>query len=190
MQRRWLIGFSFALFACAAMPAVVAAQQAPPPIAPGATPALIGDAKYRIYADTVTSGIGRPGVQGVNCVNQTVFFPGDTVVFRAVIADGPTGRPLTRDDVQRLGVQAVVTLSDGTKLPLRLESHPPPPNAPAHKIYWAGAAPIPADHPTGALTWTVTVSDKSGHSTTFTPMGQEAGVAVLTIAQKATAPAR
>jgi hypothetical protein len=183
---RFLAGF-FALSVFLSAPSIAPAQEK---IAPGATPATTGDAKYRIYADVVTSGIGRPGVQGVNCVDQSVFFPGDDVVFRAVIADGATGKPLSPEDVQRLGVQAVVTLSDGTKVPLRLGSHPPPPNAPVHKIYWAARTPIAADHPTGTLTWTVSVTDKAGHSTTFAPMGQDAGIAVLTIAQKAAAPAR
>lgn len=185
---RPFVGLSFAFSLFAGASAVALGQQAPP-IAPGSTPATMGDAAYRIYADVVTSGIGRPGVQGVNCVNQTVFFPGDDVVFRAVIADGPTGRPLTPADVQRLGLKVAVALSDGKTVPLALGSHPPPPNAPVHKVYWAARTPIAADHPTGTLTWTLTVTDNKGHTTTFAPMGQDAGIAVLTIAQKAAAPA-
>ncbi|HXP93766.1 MAG TPA: hypothetical protein VN905_09885 [Candidatus Binatia bacterium] len=167
------------------------AQQAPPPpvALPNAnSPAVtVGDRTYRIAADVVTAGVGRPGVQGANCVNQTVFFPGDTIVFRAVIADGPTGTPLSTADVARLGVQAVVSLSDGSKVTMKLGSHPPPPNAPAHSTFWSGSIGIPASHPTGTLKWTLTATDKAGHAVNFAPMGQDAGTTVLTLAQKAPA---
>lgn len=180
------IGRSFALasFLVLSSFGVAAAQQAP---APNAPPVTAGDKSYRIFADVVTSGVGRPGVQGLNCVTQTVFFPGDAIVFRAVIADGPTGTPLTAADVARLGLVAAVSLSDGSKVPLKLGFHPPPPNAPAHNTYWSGSIRMPADHPTGTLKWTLTVTDNKGHSVAFVPMGQDNGETVLTIAQKAPA---
>jgi hypothetical protein len=178
---------AIAFFAILATGAIADAQQAPPPpVLPNAnSPAVtVGDRAYRVVADVVTAGIGRPGVQGALCVNQTVFFPGDTIVFRAVIADGPNGTPLGTADVARLGVQAVVSLSDGSKVPLRLGSHPPPPNAPSHSTFWSGSIRTAADHPTGTLKWTLTVTDKAGHSVAFTPMGQDDGSTVLTLAQK------
>src|SRR6185312_15783388 len=70
-----------AFFAILATGAIADAQQAPPPqVLPNAnSPAVtVGDRAYRVVADVVTAGIGRPGVQGALCVNQTVFFPGDT----------------------------------------------------------------------------------------------------------------
>lgn len=167
------------------------AQQAPP--APQALPnanspaVTTGDRTYRIVADVVTSGLGRPGVQGANCVTQTVFFPGDVIVFRAVIADGPSGTPLSSADVARLGVVATVALSDGSKVTMGLKSHPPPPNAPAHNTYWSGSIRTAPDHPTGTLKWTLAVTDKAGHNVAFAPMGQDNGETVLTLAQKAPA---
>jgi hypothetical protein len=168
----------------------VAAAQAPPPNAPppNAPPVLAGSAAYRLFADVVTSGLGKPGVQGENCVTQTVFFPGDTIVWRAVIADGPTGSPLTAADVTRLGLTATVALSDGSKVPLRLGTHPPPPNAPAHSTFWSGSLSTKSDHPTGTLKWTLTVADNAGHTATFEPMGQADGSTILTLAQRAAAP--
>lgn len=173
-------GFCAALgFAGAASTA--SAQTAP---APNSPPVMAGDQTYRIFADVVTAGAGPVGVQGVGCVNQTVFFPGDTIVFRAVIADGPTGTPLTAADIAQRGVTANVALSDGTQIPLTLKSHPPVPSGP-HNTYWSGSRHIPADHPTGTLKWTLTVTDKAGHSTAFVPMGQDNNATILTLAQKA-----
>lgn len=155
-----------------------AAQQAP-----NAPPVTAGDKSYRIFADVITSGEAS-GLQGVGCVSQTVFFPGDAIVFRAVIADGPSGTPLSAADVARLGVVATVTLSDGSKTTLRLGTHPPPPQAPVHSTYWSGAIKTAPDHPTGTLKWTLTVTDQAGAKVTFEPMGQLNNVTVLTLAPR------
>jgi len=161
------------------------AQQAPPMNAP---PVTAGDKIYRLFADVVTSGIGKPGIQGANCVTQTVFFPGDTIVFRAIIADGPSGTPLSAADVARLGLVATVSISDGKKVALHLGPHPAPPNAPAHSTFWSASMPTSRDHPTGTLKWTLSVSDSAGHSVIYEPMGQSDGSTVLTLAQRAPAP--
>ena len=137
---------------------------------------------FRIVADTVTTGENR-GVQGVPCVNQTIFFAGDVIVFRASIADGPTGTPLTQADITSRGIEAVVTTSEGRMIPLRFGLHPPPQvNVPKRAPYWSGTLAIPKSHPTGTLPWSLTVTDKSGQKTTFSPIGQDVGAAVLTIA--------
>jgi hypothetical protein len=172
-------------FCVLAAAGVAGAQQAP---AVNAPPALAGDKTYRMFADVVTSGVGRPGVQGVGCVSQSVFFPGDTIIFRAVIADGASGTPLSVADVARLGLVATVSLSDGTKVPLHLGSHPPPAVAPAHGTYWAASLSTRSDHPTGTLKWTLTVTDNAGHTVIFEPLGQANGASVLTLAQRAPAP--
>ena len=159
------------------------AQQAP---APNAPPVTAGDKTYRIFAEVITSGEAS-GLQGVGCVSQTVFFPGDAIVFRAVIADGPSGTPLSAADVARLGLAATVTLSDGSKAALRLGMHPPPPQVPVHSTYWSGAIKTAPDHPTGTLKWTLTVTDRAGAKVTFEPMGQVNNVTVLTLAPRAPA---
>jgi hypothetical protein len=178
----------------AGLTAAAALAQAAP-AAPGAPPApalsvpSTGSA-YRIYADTVTSGTAKNGIQGVPCVNQTVFFPGDVIVFRAVIADGATGVELTPADVTARGLQVVVSLPDGTKVPVTLKNHPPPPNAPVHSSYWSAALFIKSDHPTGTMPWSLTATDNKGKTGTFTPVGQINGAAVLTIADKGPAAAK
>jgi len=64
----------------------------------------------------------------------------------------------------------------------------PFPNPPATDTYWAGSYFIKGDHPTGTLPWTVTVTDAAGNTVNFTPIGQNNGLSVLTIAEKAPAP--
>jgi hypothetical protein len=141
-------------------------------------------AAFRVAADTVTSG-NNPGVQGVPCVNETIFFPGDVVVFRAVVADGASGTPLTQADITSRGITAVVTTSEGRSIPMRFGLHPPPNvQAPNRAPYWSGTMPISRDHATGTLPWSITVSDSQGAKTTYSPIGQAAGVSVLTIAEK------
>ena len=174
------LAFALAVFGLATLAAN--AQQAPGKPVPGTGTA------FRIYADVVANGT-RVGVQGIPCVNQAVFFPGD-IIWRAVIADGATGVALTPAEVAQRGIAVVTTLTDGTKISLTLKNHPPPPNAPVHESYFSGALLIKADHPTGTLPWTLTATDSQGHTGTFTPVGQSAGVAVLTIAEKGPAAAK
>jgi hypothetical protein len=181
LQALGISAFVLAVFGLAAVTAH--AQPAPAKPVPGSGTA------YRITADVVTSGT-KPGIQGVPCVNQSTFFPGDVIVFRAVIADGPTGVALTPADVAQRGLLAVVTLADGTKIPVTLKNHPPPPNAPAHESYWSGALLIKPDHPTGTLPWTLSVTDNQGRTGTFTPAGQTSGAAMLTIVPKGPAAAQ
>jgi len=145
---------------------------------------------YRIYADTVTAGESK-GVQGTGCVNQSVFFPGDVIVWRAMIADAATGVELTRDQITQLGLTVTATLADGTKVRLLFGPHPAPfIPAPLRETYWSGPFLIKADHPTGTMTWTLTATDTQGHSATFTPLGQASGAAILTIAAKGPAAAK
>jgi hypothetical protein len=96
------------------------------------------------------------------------------------------GTLLTGDQITQRGVKVVVTTGEGATIPLVYEQHPPP-NAPVpkHDLYFAAAYPISHEHPTGTLTWTVTATDSAGHSASFVPIGQAAGVAVLQIVAKA-----
>jgi hypothetical protein len=141
---------------------------------------LPGGAKpfaYRVVADVVADRV---------CIPRLTFNPGDTIVWRAEIA-GPTGVRVNAAQIKAVGLQAVVTLKDGTKVPLAFGVHPPFPNAPATDTYWSGAYFVKGDHPTGTLPWTLTVTDNAGNTVPFVPIGQANGVTVLTIAEKAAA---
>jgi len=121
-------------------------------------------------SDVVAEGI---------CVHQSVFAPGDTIIWRAEIQDND-GVPIAAGAVKARGITAMVTLSDGTTFALR----PPEANVPASAVFWTVPWRVPLHHRTGTLPWTLTVRDRSGGTAVFTPIGQAAGAAVLTIAKK------
>ena len=156
---------ALALFAGSA-PLTAAAQAKPLP--------------YRVYGDVVADRI---------CTPRLTFNPGDVIVWRIEIQDA-AGVKLTAARIAALGITGVITLKDGTKLPLKFGVHPPFPNAPVTDMYWDATYKVAADHPTGTMPWTATVVDTSGNTVTFTPIGQSNGASVLTIAEKgAAAPA-
>jgi len=132
---------------------------------------------YHIFADVVMARV---------CIPKSTFNPGDTIVWRAEIDDA-AGVKLTAAQIKTLGITGVITMKDGTKVPLAFGVHPPFPNAPATDLYWAGAWYVKPDHPTGTIPWTMTVTDAAGNVVTFTPIGQSNGASVLTLAEKGAA---
>jgi hypothetical protein len=134
---------------------------------------LAAQPAFRVMSDIVDEGI---------CVHRSVFAPGDKIIWRAEIQDDD-GTPITADRVKARGITAVVRLSDGTTFAL----HPPVEHAPASEVFWTVPWQVPAHHRTGTLPWTLTVTDRRGGKTVFTPIGQAAGAAVLTIVKKAAA---
>jgi hypothetical protein len=152
---------------------------------PAAAQSSPGAAPLRLNADVVTSARQGKGVQGAICVTQTVFAPGDTIIFRAVVSD-ENGVQLTEDQLKQRGVKVVVTTGEGAKIPLVYEQHPPPNiPVPKHDLYFAAAYPIAHEHPTGTLTWTAVATDSAGHTVSFVPIGQQTGVTVIQIVAKA-----
>ncbi len=170
---RILIGLAVSAFLGLCTGALPASAQSAP-----------GAAALRLNADVVTSARQGKGVQGALCVTQSVFAPGDTIIFRAVVADA-NGVPLTGEQITQRGVKVVVTTGEGAKVPLVYQPHPPPNvPVPSHALYFAAAYPVSHDHPTGTLTWTAAATDNAGHTAAFAPIGQEVGVAVLQIVAK------
>jgi hypothetical protein len=154
-------------------------------VVPAAAQSAPGAAMLRVMADVVTSARNGKGVQGAICVTQSIFAPGDTIIFRALVSDAD-GTPLSAVQLTQRGVKVLVTTGEGAKIPLVYEQHPPPQvPSPNHDMYFAAAYPISRDHPTGTLSWTMTVTDGQGHTVSFTPIGQAAGVTTLQIVSKA-----
>jgi hypothetical protein len=139
----------------------------------------------RVMADVVTSARNGKGVQGAICVAQSVFAPGDIIIFRAQVSDA-NGTPLNADQLKQRGVKVLVTTGEGAKIPLVYGVHPPP-NVPVplHENYFAATYPVSHDHPTGSLTWTLVVTDGQGRTVGFTPIGQASGNGTLQIVSKA-----
>ena len=143
-------------------------------IAPLAAQAQSKPLAYRVTADVVAARV---------CIPRSTFNPGDTIIWRAEVAD-LSGVRLDAAKIKALGITGVVTLKDGTKIPLAFGVHPPFPNAPATDTYWGGAYYVKPEHPTGSMPWTVTITDAAGNVVNFVPIGQANGLSVLTIAEK------
>ncbi len=137
---------------------------------------------YYMQADAVRGAEGTP--QGAVCVPNSVFLPGESIVWRAKIFDSHTGEVLTGGQIKELGITMQVSVSNGQTVDLHYGSHPPDPKAPKHGMYWSGHWVVPADAPTGTLTYTLTAKDAQGNTTTFEPIGQNVGIPPLTIASK------
>lgn len=140
-------------------------------VAFGARQGLGAQPAFRVMSDIVAEGV---------CVHQSVFAPGDKIIWRAEVQDDD-GVPITAEQVKTRGITAIVKLSDGTTFAL----HPPEAHAPPSQVFWTVPWQVPVHHRTGTLPWTLTVTDRRGGKTVFTPIGQAAGAAVLTIAKKA-----
>lgn len=130
--------------------------------------------KYFVQADVVR---GAPGAQGAVCVSNSVFYPGEHVVWRAQVFDMATGKALTEAQVKAAGLILTATLDNGVKSTLNYEAH-----GAKKDLFWAGGWQTTAKTPTGTLKWTVTAKDKAGNTASFQPIGQDAGLAVLTVA--------
>lgn len=143
---------------------------------PGSAVAAPG---YFIQADVVRGAEGHP--TGPRCVPNSVFVPGEGMVFRVKVYDAATGKELNDSMVRSRGVQVKVHLSNGKTLSTHYIPHPPNPHAPHHAKYWTVLWLIPKDAPSGHLTWQISASDKQGRTGHFAPIGQALGVADLQI---------
>ena len=128
---------------------------------------------------------GGTGAKGPVCVSNTVFQPGEAVVWQAYVFDAVTGARLTPDAIEQRGIKLEVHMADGNVIAMKYGAHPPSAPAANQEHFWTGGWDIPADAATGTYDWTMTVSDNAGHSDTFTPIGQGVGLNQLTIAKPA-----
>ena len=144
-------------------------------------PVALAAPSYFIQADTVRGAIGA---QGAVCVANTVFHPGEQIVWRAYVYDGESGERLTQQQIQERGITVTATLETGEEASLNFVPHPP--NVENPDWFWAGGLIVPEDFPTGMVTYTLEATDAEGNSATFTPIGQDAGLNVLTIVPAAT----
>ena len=138
---------------------------------------------YFVKADMVR---GAQGAMGPVCVPNSVFFNGEMIVFRAVVYDAATGEELKFDEVQSRGITATVVM-DGRD-PAQMFFPPPgegaeegeegpPPGADFFRGPWA----IPADFPAGMYNWHIEVTDASGNTAVFEPIGMAIGLNPITI---------
>lgn len=139
-------------------------------------PAALAAPGYFVTGATLR---GHTNPQGPVCVANTVFFPGEMIVFHADIFDAETGELMDADDIAERNVRLTVRLDPGEELSLGFIPHGEPENPDVW--YWAAAWEIPADYPTGTITYTLEATDDEGRTGTFTPIEQAASINLLTI---------
>jgi hypothetical protein len=118
-----------------------------------AGPAFAAPLAMAISGDTVLSG---------QCVQSNRFKHADVIVFRAHVVDTKTGEDMTGDDL----TSVVAQLPDGSSFPLKYGQHPP---KNPQQSYWTVAWPVPADYPTGTISYKIVATNKAGETATFEP---------------------
>lgn len=126
---------------------------------------------------------GGTGAKGPVCVSNTVFQPGEQVVWQAYVYDAVTGIRVTPNEIQDRGIRLEVTLDNGNTVGFAYGAHPPNVSSSSQDHFWTGSWKIPADAATGTYNWTLTVTDGAGHHDSFTPIGQGVGLNQLTVAK-------
>jgi len=133
---------------------------------------------YFVKADMVRAD--GPVLHGPVCVPNSVFYPGEKIVFRASVIDALTGAELAFEDVQARGLKASVKLEGHDDVAMFF---PPAGGAdvPPGPSFFRGPFVIPADAPAGAYAWHIEVMDAQGNTATFEPIGQTFGANSVTI---------
>lgn len=132
--------------------------------------------KYFVQADMVR---GAQGAMGAVCVINSVFYPGEWIIFRTVVVDAATGEELRHEAIAELGLEAKVVIDGVAEIPM---FYPPADaNTPPDMYFFRGPWTIPADFAMGEYRWNVVVSDAAGNEVTFAPIGQGVGLSSITI---------
>lgn len=131
---------------------------------------------YFVHADMVR---GAEGAMGAVCVINSVFHPGEKVVFRAVVYDAATGEELQHDAIAELGLTARVMV-DGLDA-FDMFYIPFDAATPPAMYFFRGPWAIPADFAMGEYRWNVVVTDAAGEVVTFAPIGQAIGMSSITV---------
>jgi hypothetical protein len=135
----------------------------------------IGSAQAAGQAMVIQSDMVQGFIQGMKtppCVMSSQFHHKDLVVFRIRVIDTQTGKQMDNTALKSLTVE----LPDGKKFPAHFGKHPPQDPV---AYYWTYGWVIPADYPSGSITYKVTAVDKHGHTATFEPF--EAKESQLTV---------
>lgn len=135
---------------------------------------------YFVQMNTVRGGTGA---KGPVCVSNTVFQPGESVVWQMEVFDAATGAQLTQAAIEQRGIKVTIGLDNGKTIDAEYGGHPPSAPAANQDHFWTGAWEIPEDAATGTYNYTVTVTDDNGNKDAFTPIGQNVGLNQLTIAK-------
>jgi pimeloyl-ACP methyl ester carboxylesterase len=129
----------------------------------------------------IVRGNTPAGLTGPVCVLTNQFKRKEKVVFRIRARDA-TGAPL--DDKALKGI--VVELSDGQSFAAQYRARPPLSVRKALGLseptdyFWSAVWLIPADYPTGSLSYRVVATDLRGHTQTWSPFKDPRSLPVVT----------
>jgi hypothetical protein len=131
---------------------------------------------YFVVADLVR---GAEGAMGAVCVINSVFYPGEQIIFRSVVVDAATGEELRHEAIETLGLHATVVIDGVAEFDM---FYPPVDDTmPPDLYFYRGPWVVPAELPMGEYRWNVIVSDAAGNEVTFAPIGQGVGLSSITI---------
>jgi hypothetical protein len=131
---------------------------------------------FFIHADAVR---GAQQAQGAVCVANALFYPGEWVIFRAVVTDAATGEEIGHEEIEARGITAKVIVAGVGEIEMfypPLEAGTPP-----AMYFFRGPWPIPADFAMGEYGWSIEVSDAEGNVGSFAPIGQAVGLSSITV---------
>jgi hypothetical protein len=137
----------------AAAPQIQVAASTAPAAAAAAPKALI------LQGDTVRSPEGLTDEQKtfLSCVEQSRFPQSSRIVWRFKAIDPITGQPLDDQAIQTFAI----TLPDGKTVDFKYGGHGG--TKPNYLDYfWTAGFSIPADYPTGAFSYSITATSKTG----------------------------
>jgi hypothetical protein len=115
-----------------------------------------------VNSDTVLGAAGLANPADA-CVISSRYQQGQSVVFRIKVFDPATGSFM--DDKALKTV--VVTLKDGQTFSARYGGHPGGQGSTPTDFFWSTAWAIPADYPTGSVSYTVTATSNDGRTGQF-----------------------
>ncbi len=133
----------------------------------GAAGVLVGSPAWAqpafFFEGDMVRGEPQPGVKAPACVLTSQFKRGDQVVWRIRVLDPATGQGLDNKALKRVQVQ----LAGGQAFNARYGGHPPKGTPTDH--FWSVSWKIPADYPTGSLSYTVNAVAEDGRSASWQP---------------------
>jgi hypothetical protein len=129
------------------------------------------DVARRRIIGHIVRGNTPSGNTGPVCVLANQFKRRENVIFRIRVRNA-LGQPLDDKGLKSL----VVELSDGKKIPADYRARPPVAVRARLGLtgpidyFWSSAWLIPADYPTGSLTYRVVATDMQGNTQSWEPM--------------------
>jgi hypothetical protein len=119
------------------------------------------DAKKLFFEGDMVRGVQQAGLTGPGCVLASQYRRKESVVWRVRVLDAG-GKASDSSALKSVTVE----LADGQKFPMHFGPHP---RGRTDDYFWAVSWIIPADYPTGTLTYKVTAVDLAGGSHTWEP---------------------